>query len=97
MQFVYDIFTLVLPNHICKNKSFGLWSSASGHYLKYVIHKIYIETHNESRCPDNGGKGEEEDRERDGMTATREIWKEFEKNGEQQQKIGVGKWKQRKQ
>ena len=36
-------------------------------------------------------KGGEEDRECDGRTALREIWKEWEENGEQQQKIeGVG-------
>ena len=37
------------------------------------------------------GKGGEEDRECDGRTALREICKEWEENGEQQQKIeGVG-------
>ena len=32
------------------------------------------------------GKGVDEDRECDGTTALREIWKEWEENGEQQQK-----------
>ena len=32
------------------------------------------------------GKGCEEDRKRDGRTALREIWKEWEENGEQQLK-----------
>ena len=37
------------------------------------------------------GKGGEEDRDCDGKTALREIWKEWEENGEQQQNIeGVG-------
>ena len=39
------------------------------------------------------GKGGEEDREGDGRTALREIWEEWEENGEQQEKIeGVGDW-----
>ena len=33
------------------------------------------------------GKGGKEDRECDGRTALREIWKEWEENGEQQQQI----------
>jgi len=34
-----------------------------------------------------------EDREYDGKTALREIWKEWEENGEHQQEIqGVGDW-----
>ena len=33
------------------------------------------------------GNGGEEDRECDGKTALREIWEEWEENGEQQQKI----------
>ena len=33
------------------------------------------------------GKGGEEDRECDGRTGFREIWKEWEENGEQQQNI----------
>ena len=38
-------------------------------------------------------KGGEEDWEYDGRTALREIWKKWEENGEQQQKIeGVGDW-----
>ena len=38
------------------------------------------------------GIGGEEDRECDGRSAKREIWKEWEKNGKLQQKIdGVGK------
>ena len=36
------------------------------------------------------GKGGEEDRECDGRTALREIWKEWEENEKQQQNIGVG-------
>ena len=32
------------------------------------------------------GKGRDEDRECDGRTALREAWKEWEENGEQQQK-----------
>ena len=37
------------------------------------------------------GKGS--DRECDGRTALREVWKEWEENGELQQKIqGVGDW-----
>ena len=32
------------------------------------------------------GKGGEEDREYDGRSALREVWKEWEENGEQQQK-----------
>ena len=32
-------------------------------------------------------KGGEEDREYDGRTVLREIWKEWKENGEQQQKI----------
>ena len=35
------------------------------------------------------GKGGEEDRGCDGRTALREIWTEWEKNGEQQQRTGV--------
>ena len=31
------------------------------------------------------GKGGEEDRDSDGKTALREIWKDWEENGEQQQ------------
>ena len=39
------------------------------------------------------GKGHEEDHERKGTTALREIWKEWEENGEQQQQIdGCGDW-----
>ena len=38
------------------------------------------------------GKGGEENRECDGKTALREIWKEWEEKGGQQQKIGVGDW-----
>ena len=39
------------------------------------------------------GKGGEEDRGCDGRTALREIWKEREENGEQQQTIeGDGDW-----
>ena len=42
------------------------------------------------------GKGGEEDQECDGRTGLREIWKEWEENGEQQQKTeGVGDWLQR--
>ena len=38
-------------------------------------------------------KGGEEDQECDGRTALREIYKEWEEDGEQQQKIeGVGDW-----
>ena len=38
-------------------------------------------------------KGGEEDRECDGRTALREIRKEWEENGEQQQQTeGVGDW-----
>ena len=37
------------------------------------------------------GKGGEEDQECDGRTVLREIWKEWEENGDQQRKIeGVG-------
>ena len=36
------------------------------------------------------GKGGEKDGECDGRTVLREMWKEWEENGEQQQKIGVG-------
>ena len=35
------------------------------------------------------GKGGEEDRGCDGRTGLREIWKEWEENGERQQKVGV--------
>ena len=39
------------------------------------------------------GKGGVEEGECDGRTALREIWKEWEENGEQHQKIdGVGDW-----
>ena len=38
-----------------------------------------------------GGEGGEEDRECDERTPLREIWREWEENGEQEQKIeGVG-------
>ena len=38
-------------------------------------------------------KGGEEDREWDGRTGLREVWKEWEENGEQQQKTErVGDW-----
>ena len=33
------------------------------------------------------GKGSDEDRDCNGMTALRETWKEWEENGEQQEKI----------
>ena len=36
------------------------------------------------------GKGGEDDRDCDGRSALREIWKEWEDNGEQLQKIGIG-------
>ena len=39
------------------------------------------------------GKRGEEDRECDGRSALREIWKEWKENGEQQQKVeGVEAW-----
>ena len=44
----------------------------------------------DSRCPTWRGKGDEEDRECDGMTGLRETRRQWEENGEQQEKIGVG-------
>ena len=47
----------------------------------------------ESRCPESRGEKEVrkyEDRDCDGRTVLREIWKEWEEYGEQQQKIEVG-------
>ena len=38
------------------------------------------------------GKGGEEDGECDGRTGLREIWKERQEKGEQQQNIGLGNY-----
>ena len=46
-------------------------------------------TGKESRCPESGEnvQGGEEVRNCDGIIALRETWKEWEKNGEQEQNV----------